>query len=373
VRGRLIAVDPDGGAWLRTEAGERRIVAPPGARPGDLIEGEGAGGRIVHHAPIGWPGRDSEVARLPRRRLDAIRARGRALAAARAVLDEGGFVEIEAPVRVRAPALELHIDAVASDDGWLATSPEYQHKRLLAGGLERIYTLGRVLRGGERGPHHEPEFTMLEWYRAWGGWTDVLADTEAIVAAVARAVAGGTRVERGGRALELAGPVDVAGDEPAEVLAERCRAAGIELGAATAWDDVFFTAFLERVEPRLAEAATPIVVHDWPAPLAALARRRAEDPRVAERFEVYAGGLELCNGYGELVDPTEQRARFEADRAARAAAGKPVHPLDERLLAALAEGLPPAGGNALGFDRVLMLASGAATIREVTAFADDEL
>jgi elongation factor P--(R)-beta-lysine ligase len=387
LRGRVIAVD-DGGAWLRTQAGERRVAAT-GARPGDLVEVDGGALRVVRAAPAGWPAPGSEVTRLPRPRLDALAARGRALAAVRAYLAGEGFLEIEAPVRIKAPALELHLDAIRCDGGFLATSPEYQMKRLLAGGLERIYALGKCLRGGERGPQHNPEFTLLEWYRAWDGWEAVLADTEAIVSAIVRAVTGGTTtIERAGRPRDLAPPwprmtvadamarhagVAVAGAEDAAELAARVRAAGVEIGGATAWDDVFFCAFLERVEPALAARDTPVVLIDWPAPLGALARRRADDPRVVERFEVYVAGLELCNGFGELTCPVEQRARFEAEQAARAAGGKPVHPIDERLLAALTEGIPPSGGNALGIDRVLMLATGATDIKDVLPFADEEL
>ncbi|HEY6180194.1 MAG TPA: amino acid--tRNA ligase-related protein, partial [Kofleriaceae bacterium] len=134
-----------------------------------------------------------------------------------------------------------------------------------------------------------------------------------------------------------------------------------------------FAAFLARVEPALAALDRPVIVEDWPAPLAALARRKPGDPRTALRFEAYIGGIELANAFGELTDPVEQRARFEHDQATRRARGKPVYPIDERLLAALAEGLPPSAGIALGVDRLIMLATGAATIDEVLAFAAGEL
>jgi lysyl-tRNA synthetase class 2 len=167
--------------------------------------------------------------------------------------------------------------------------------------------------------------------------------------------------------------VSVRGDEEAAELAERVRAAGIDVGGAVEWDDVFFAAFVERVEPRLAELDRPLVAVDWPVALGALARRAPERPHVVERFEVYAGGLELCNAFGELTDPAEQRRRFEEDQRRRARAGKPVYPIDERLLAALAEGLPPSAGNALGVDRLVMLLTGRGEIRDVVWFAADEL
>jgi lysyl-tRNA synthetase class 2 len=143
------------------------------------------------------------------------------------------------------------------------------------------------------------------------------------------------------------------------------------VGGAAAWEDVFFQVWLDRVEPHLGDAA-PTFVFDWPAPLGALARRQSGDPRLAERFELYAGGLELANAFGELTDAEEQRARFTAESAARRRRGKAVYPIDEALLAALA-GMPPTSGVALGFDRVMMFVLGAREIRQVMAFAADEI
>jgi lysyl-tRNA synthetase class 2 len=166
--------------------------------------------------------------------------------------------------------------------------------------------------------------------------------------------------------------VEVAGDEPAAALAAAVRAAGIDVAADAAWDDAFFAAFLARVEPAIAALDRPLILEAWPAPLAALARRTDGDPRIAHRFEAYVGGLELANAFGELTCPVEQRARFEDDLRIRAARGKPGYPIDEKLLAALAEGLPPSAGVALGFDRLVMLATGAPSIDQVLAFAADE-
>jgi lysyl-tRNA synthetase class 2 len=257
----------------------------------------------------------------------------------------------------------------------------------LAGGLERIYSLGKVFRRGERGPHHNPEFTLLEWYRAGAGWPAVADDVEALVAACARALVGTTRIG----ALELEPPwerlsvraaleryagVALEGDEPADELARKARAAGHRAPAQADFSDVFFTLFLDAVEPHLGRAR-PVILYDWPRPLCALARERPDDPRVVERFEAYAAGsggrtVELCNAFGELTDPVEQRRRFEADLLARRARGLPLYPIDERFLAALAD-LPPSAGVALGVDRLAMLLTGAADIREVLPFADDEL
>jgi lysyl-tRNA synthetase class 2 len=164
---------------------------------------------------------------------------------------------------------------------------------------------------------------------------------------------------------------ELAGDEPPELLAECARKAGVAVGAATAWDDLFFQVFLDRIEPRLGRER-PTFVFDWPAPLAALARRKPDEPRLAERFELYAGGLELANAFDELTDPVEQRARFVAESALRRQRGRAVYPLDEKLLEALAR-MPPTSGVALGLDRLVMLATGSTDIRHIVAFAEDEI
>ena len=308
-------------------------------------------------------------------RLALLHARAELKARAHAFFRARGFVEVETPLLVRAPALDVHIDSIAADGGWLVTSPEFQMKRLLAGGMTKIYQLAPCFRANERGAHHSTEFTMIEWYRAGEGLDAIRSDVEALVhelCATAATKPPWQCITVRDAMAKWAG-VRVDGDEPAGELALRVRAAGIECPLDAAWDDAFFTAFVARVDPALAALDHAIFLDDWPAPLAALARRAPHDPRVALRFEAYAGGLELANAFDELVDPIEQRARFAADQRARAARGKPVHPIDERLLDALAEGLPPCAGVALGFDRLVMLATGAPTIDRVRAFASDEL
>lgn len=316
------------------------------------------------------------------RRIHKLERRAALLRAIRAFFDARGFVEIEAPIVVPSPGLELHLDAFAVEDRYLITSPEYQLKRLLAGGLTKIYSLGKVFRRGEVGPHHNPEFTLLEWYRAGETWPAIAADVEALVAACARAVTGGTRVG----AVDLEPPwerlsvreafaryagVALDGDEDAAALREKLRAAGHRAPEGR-WDDLFFTTFLDAVEPKLGQGR-PTILYDWPRPLMALAREKPGDPRVVERFEAYAAGLELCNAFGELTDPVEQRARLEADLAERRRRGLPEYPVDERFLAALGDVPSPSAGIALGVDRLAMLLLGASHIREVLAFSDDEL
>jgi lysyl-tRNA synthetase class 2 len=281
------------------------------------------------------------------------------------------FLETRTPVRVPCPGLEPHLRPFELTAGlYLQTSPELAMKRLLVGGLPRIFQLAPVFRDEPQAPTHLPEFTMLEWYRAGADEHDLMADTEALVAELARAVTGGTRLPWRGGTLDVAPPwprltvrelmqrhagVDPV---PGADLRAACARAGLHTAPDDDWDALFFRLWLELVEPRL-PADRPCFVERYPASQAALAVV-GEDPDGtpwARRFEVYAGGLELANAFYELTDPVVQRARFEADRALRARVDPtgPQPPLDEGFLAALEEGLPPSAGIALGVDRLVML------------------
>ena len=389
MRGRVLAVDRSATPAMAVVRGERADVRLPARdhwRPGDLVND---GGEVVRAGGgVDFPSPRTETARLPRARMANLQARAKALAALRAFFAECDFVEVETPLLVPSPGLEIHLDAVSAGGGYLITSPEYQMKRLLAAGFERIYQVCRCFRGNERGPHHAGEFTMVEWYRGFDELDAIIRDTEQLVAHVVHAISGTTRARVHGRAIDVTPPwprmtvrdamrtwanIEVRGDEPATVLRDAVRAAGIELDDTAAWDDAFFAGFLARVEPAIAALDRPLVLEDWPAPLAALARRRTDDPQTALRFEAYVGGLELANAFGELTDPVEQRARFEEDLRTRRERGRESYPIDEKLLAALAEGLPPCAGIALGFDRLVMLATGADRIDDVLAFTADEL
>jgi len=301
-----------------------------------------------------------------------LRERARVLGQVRGFFDARGYLEVQTPIVVPSPGLDLHLDAfeVTGAEGgtakWLITSPEYQMKRLLAEGWERIYQIVACFRRGEMGERHNPEFTMLEWYRANAGVETVMRDTEQLVAAVT----GGT-VRLGPRAIDVLPPL-----ERWTVCAAFQRFAGwpeeATLDAAARDEDRYFRALVEEVEPQLAALDHGVFLVDYPATQASLARRKPGDPRLAERFELYVGGVELCNGFGELVDPVEQRARLEADQRARRERGLAVYPLDERFLDALAR-VPPSAGNALGLDRLVALACGTTEIAQVLAFAADEL
>lgn len=290
-----------------------------------------------------------------------LETRSRVLRAVREFFDREGFVEVETPVRIPTAALETHIDAPASGHAWLRTSPELHMKRLLAAGSARIYQMGPCFRTGECGRRHNPEFTLLEWYRSGADYTDILRDTEALLRHVFERVTGAPSLVCAGRHISL--------EIPWHVIPVRdafTRWAGWDPIAD--WDaERFDLDLVARVEPALPQDR-PCVLTDYPAPAAALARLKPHDARVAERWEVYVAGLELANAYSELCDPVAQRARFLEAAAARRALGKEVYPLDEPFLAALEAGMPPCGGIALGVDRLAMLACGASDIADVRPF-----
>jgi elongation factor P--(R)-beta-lysine ligase len=318
---------------------------------------------------------ESLAARLP------FLARRTALArAVRGFFEARGYQEVETPYAVPAPGEEVHLQAFATTrehpDGttqplWLHTSPEFAMKRLLVAGAGPIFQFARVWRNGEASALHAPEFTMLEWYRPGADMTALIDETAELLRSVLPPVVrcrGVTtdlsRFERLTVAEAFARHVGVdllAIGEDAPGLA---AAAGTRLRQDETWEDLFFRLLLERAEPQLGRQHPTFLTH-WPAAQAALARRDPADPRVAERFELFVCGIELANAFVELTDAEEQRTRFMADRARRHAATGPDWALDEDFLAALAHGMPPSAGIALGFDRLAMIASGAERIGQV--------
>jgi len=276
-----------------------------------------------------------------------------------------GYLEIETPIRIPAPAPEAHIEAVESGDWFLQTSPELCMKRLLAAGFPRIFQICKCFRHGERGRLHLPEMTMLEWYRIDTNYEDIMDECEALIASVARKIGSEDILTYQGKEIELTPPwprisVNEAfekwGSIPLDVALERGQ-----------FDEIM----VEKIEPNLA-LTRPVFLYDYPASRAALARLEPPDLRYAERFELYIGGLEICNAFSELTDPVEQRKRFEYETEHRRKSGKPVYPMPEKFLTALGD-MPAAAGNALGVDRLVMLFSNSKQIDDVVAFTPEEL
>ena len=300
-----------------------------------------------------------------------LEARARLLRDARHFFESRGYLETETPTLVPSPGLDFHLDAFETNGPlatrYLITSPEYQMKRLLADGQRRIYQIVRAYRRDDKGERHNPEFTMLEFYRAEATVRDIMADTEQLVAKLTCGL-----VALGDRKIKVLPPF------PRMSVAEAfARYAKVDEDTMLSWartdTDRYYETLAFTVEPALAELDHAIFLEDYPAEMASLARRKPEDPRYAERFELYVAGMELCNGFGELTDAGEQRARFEADQRERSAANKPVYPIDEAFMRALEKGLPPCAGNAIGFDRLAALACGTKEIAQVMAFTADEM
>ncbi len=312
-------------------------------------------------------------------RRPALIQRGRIKAAARAWFEARGFTEVECGALVVSPGNEAHLHAFRTDGGlYLHTSPEFAAKKLLAAGETRIFDFARVFRDRERGALHAPEFTMLEWYRAGEDYAAAIEDCLALLRLAAETTGIETFRYRGrgcdpraqAERLTVADAfthhagIDLMatlGDR--DHLATRARRAGMEVADDDNWADIFSKVLVARVEPKLG-IARPTILHEYPRSEAALARACARDPRVAERFELYVCGVELANGFGELTDPVEQRARFEAEMDEKARVYGERYPIDEDFLEALAQ-MPPASGVALGFDRLVMLATGARAISDV--------
>ncbi len=278
---------------------------------------------------------------------------------------EQNYLEVETPVRIPAPIPEAHIDAVPSGDWYLHTSPEVCMKRLLAAGMPRLFQICRCFRQGERGQRHLPEFTLLEWYTAEVDYSHMMAQCEELIRAVARWNGFGERIVYQGETVDLSGIWDRLTVREAF---ERYASLSVEDALVRGkFDEVI--AF--EIEPHLGREK-PLFLHDYPAECGALARLKPEDPSVAERFELYIRGMELCNAFTELTDAAEQRTRFQEEQTIRQKNGKPVYPLPEPFLDALAD-MPPASGNALGVDRLVMLFADAAEIDEVVTFTTEAL
>ena len=326
-----------------------------------------------------------------------IMIRGKVMEGIRDFFAMEDFTEIETPIMVAAPGMEpnlspfkttLHDEKGKKADAYFVTSPEYPCKKMLAAGMERIFSLGKVFRNEE--PYsaadggtvsHNPEFTMLEWYRAGEDYRKIMDDAERLVQYCAQTVSGPMGMLRGisfddWERLSVKGAFAKIGLDLDSLLNRGSMAvAAAERGYAVApedtFDDCFFKIFLSEIEPVLG-VERPTILYDYPIQMAALSRAKPSDPRYAERFEVYAGGLELANAFSELTDPIEQRRRLEEERKLRAAAGKDQPPVDEDFIAAVGE-MPPSAGIALGVDRLVMLLAGAGSIEDIMLFPASEL
>jgi lysyl-tRNA synthetase class 2 len=332
--------------------------------------------------------KDRHADRRPR-----LAARARVISALRRYFEGEGFIEVEPAILQASPGNEAHLHGFSTQiigpDGaaataFLHTSPEFAMKKLLAAGERRIFAVSRVFRNRERGALHAPEFTMLEWYRAGAPLETLMDDCAEIVAIAARQAGAQTFSFRGRNADPFAEPerlgvreaflrhagIDIFDSLPSDgrapdrdVIAAQAARAGLRVASDDNWSDVFSRILSERIEPALGLGRATVLC-DYPACEAALARVSARDPRLAERFELYACGVELANAFGELTDSAEQRRRLEAEMAEKQRVYGEAYPLDEDFLAALDQ-MPAASGAALGLDRLAMLACGAERIEEV--------
>ncbi|MDB5449738.1 MAG: Lysine--tRNA ligase [Phenylobacterium sp.] len=319
-------------------------------------------------------------------------ARNALTRAVRGWFEGQGFVEVETAALQASPGNEAHLHAFATEITgpagerqtlYLHTSPEFACKKLLAAGETKIFDFARVWRNRERGPLHHPEFTLLEWYRAEAPYETLMDDCAALLRLAAETTGARTFSFRGRGAdpfaepervtvaeaferfagIDLLATIAEAGGTDRDGLAAAATAAGVRVAGDDTWSDVFSRVLVERIEPRLGEGRATVLC-EYPTPEAALARPKPGQPKVAERFELYACGVELANAFGELTDVAEQRRRFELEMTEKARVYGERYPLDEDFLAALAQ-MPPASGAALGFDRLAMLATGAERIEQV--------
>ncbi len=277
---------------------------------------------------------------------DSLKLRDVLMRGIRTFFYERGFTEVETPIRLETPCMELHIDAEPSGDHYLRTSPEICHKKLLAAGYERIFELGKCFRHGECGPLHNPEYTMLEWYRTHADYMDVLDDTRTLVESVWDNGPTDWTILPVSEAFSNFAGWDPAGNYDA---------------------DRFDLDLVEKVEPSLKRMGGAVVLKDYPVEAAALSRRKPDNPLVAERWELYIDGIEIANAYSELTDPEEQRLRFEECAEQRKALGKLVYGIDEEFIQALGQ-MPRSGGVALGVDRLLMLMMGQSSLDQSLPF-----
>lgn len=287
------------------------------------------------------------------------------LQAIRRFFVDQGYLEVETPYIIPAPASEAHIDAIPADGAYLHTSPELCMKRLIACGYTKIFQICPCFRKAERGTQHLPQFTLLEWYRTGTDYMGLMDECEAMIGQVSREVGAGDEITYRHNRVNLRSPWERI------TVQEAFSRYGSMTWEEALKTDRFDEIMVTRIEPCLG-APRPTFLYDYPAPLAGLSRVKRSDPRVAERFELYVAGLEIANAFSELTNHLEQRERFEKERERRRKEGKTVYPLPERFLQALTI-MPESAGIALGVDRLVMLLADQPTIDQVVAFTPEEL
>ena len=294
-----------------------------------------------------------------------LKIRARTVQAVRAFFIEKGYLEIETPCRIPAPAPEEHIDAQISGNWYLQTSPELCMKRILASGYPRIFQICKCFRQNERGRRHLPELTMLEWYTSGTDYFDMMVQTEDLIGYVSENINSNRHLVYQGKQIDLKKPwpkisVGEAFEKFTSTTLERALS-----------KDFYDELMTSEIEPNLGRKR-PVFLYDYPASFAPLAMAKPDNPSLAQRFELYIAGLELCNAYTELTDPEEQRKRFEIEQNKRHGLGKKLYPMPEKFLESL-EFMPGASGNALGIDRLVMLFADTTKIDDVVAFTPEEL
>ncbi len=344
--------------------------------------------------------------------VEPLLVRERAIDAIRSFFKTRDFREIESPLLVRHPGMEPHLDVFETrlntasghvTAGFLNTSPEYAMKKVLAAGLPRIFQICKSFRNREEVSRlHNPEFTILEWYRANASYLDLMVDCEELICEMAitvpnRELSGQTdlpqhvqnpmALEYGDQRIDLTRPwprvsvreaflrftgIDLDRTMDLESMSVAAMASGYSVDETTTWEQIYHQIFLNEIEPHLGRGR-PTILHDYPVSMAALARVKPDDARYAERFEVYIAGIELGNAFSELVDAGEQRRRLESEREERREQGRTLYDLDDDFIDALAAGIPPSAGIAVGVDRLIMLLANAASIRDVLWFPADEV
>ena len=300
------------------------------------------------------------------RKRDALHVRAAMIRAMRKFFMDRDYLEVETPSRIPGIAPECHIDAIPSDGWYLHTSPELCMKRLLAAGYPRIFQITRCFRRGERGLLHIPEFTLLEWYESDIDYRRMMEECEELIVHVARSLGHEGAIDYRGEKIDIRSPWERVSVRDAF---RRYSSVSVEKALeSNRFDEIM----VEEIEPRFKEIQRPVFLYDYPVTLGALARVKKTDPEVAERFELYMGGLELANAFSELTDAAEQRARFEEEQEDRRVSGKVVYPMPEKFLSELSN-MPESSGIALGVDRLAMIFTNSESIDDVVAFTPEDL